>query len=76
MGTLRSYQWTETVHEDGTVTKTATCQGYAVNGVTLGEPLEIDGDPSSAEWDDSAFPTGECNIVDGVIVVTVDEVTP
>jgi hypothetical protein len=48
--------------------------GQTYNGVLLGEPVDIDGDPETWEWDDSAFPNGECAVVDGALVVTVDEV--
>ena len=66
MGTLRCYEWIE--NEDGTLTSAA--QGLIVNGVILGEPLEIDGDPNTAEFDDSMFPNG---IIDGELVVVPDE---
>lgn len=49
-------------------------QGFQYNGVTLGEPVELDNDPATFEWDDGAFPTGVCEVVDGVLVVTIDEV--
>ena len=49
-------------------------QGYEFNGVTLGEPVELDDDPSTFEWDDSRFPNGECEVIDGELIVTVDEV--
>lgn len=54
MGTLRCYEWIE--NEDGTHTSAA--QGLVVNGVLLGEPLELDGDPATAEFNDAAFPNG------------------
>ena len=60
MGTLRSL--------------TTDPTGHTVNGVLLGEPVELDGDPSTYEWDDSAFPNGTVEVVDGKIVVTPDEV--
>lgn len=63
MGTLRCYEWIE--NEDGT--KTSAAQGLVVNGVLLGEPLEIDGDPATAEFDDGAFPNGEI-LADGTII--------
>ena len=49
-------------------------QGYEFNGVTLGEPVELDDDPSTYEWDDSRFPNGACEVIDGALVVTVDNV--
>lgn len=55
MGTLRSF----TDHT-----------GMEVNGVLLGQPVEIDGDPNTFEWDDSALPNGTI-AADGT--VTVDE---
>lgn len=60
MGTLRS--------------STDEPTGHVVNGVTLGQPVEIDGDPATFEWDDSAFPNGECEVVDDELVIVVDEV--
>jgi hypothetical protein len=69
MGTLRCYQWIE--NEDGT--RISAAQGLIVNGVILGEPLEIDGDPATAEFDDGMFPQGIVENVDGVAVVTPDE---
>jgi hypothetical protein len=66
MGTLRCYEWIK--NEDGTLTSAA--QGLIVNGVILGEPLEIDGDPNTAEFDDSMFPNG---IIDGQGNITPDE---
>ena len=66
MGTLRCYEWIE--NEDGT--KTSAAQGLIVNGVLLGEPLEIDGNPDTAEFDDSTFPNGT---IDGQGNITVDE---
>jgi hypothetical protein len=49
-------------------------QGYEFNGVTLGDPVELDNDPSTFEWDDSRFPNGSCEVIDGELIVTVDEV--
>ena len=47
--------------------------GHVYSGVTLGQPVEIDGDPATFEWDDAAFPTGVCEVIDGELVVTPDE---
>ncbi|MFZ9751687.1 MAG: hypothetical protein ACO3FO_06935 [Candidatus Nanopelagicaceae bacterium] len=66
MGTLRCYEWIE--NEDGS--RTSAAQGLIVNGVLLGEPLEIDGDPATAEFDDSMFPNG---VIDGNGHITPDE---
>lgn len=68
MGTLRCTQWVE--HDD--TPPTSAVQGYEYNGVLFGQPLEIDGDPNTAEYDDSAFPTGIVELVDGEIIVTPD----
>lgn len=68
MGTLKSTQVTTT--DEGTY---PTCQGYEYNGVLLGQPVELDGDPATYEWDDSAFPNGTCEVIDGELVVTADE---
>jgi hypothetical protein len=63
VGTLRCNEWIE--NEDGT--KTSAAQGLVVNGVLLGEPLELDGNPATAEFDDSMFPNGEI-LADGTII--------
>lgn len=70
MGTLRCYDWIETENMDGTVTKTSAAIGLVVNGVILGQPIEIDGDPGSAEFDDSALPNGT---IDAEGNITPDE---
>jgi hypothetical protein len=70
MGTLRSYDIEVVTDEFGNETKVYLAQGLVVNGVLLGEPIEIDGDPSTAEWDDSAFPNGT---IDRAGIVTPDE---
>lgn len=67
MATLRCYEWIE--NEDGT--KTSAAQGLVVNGVILGEPLELDGDPASAEFNDSAFPNG---VIDKDGNITLDTI--
>ena len=58
MGTLRS---------SGTEVK-----GHSYNGVVLGEPVEIDGDPATFEFDHPAFPNGTAEVVEGELVVTAD----
>jgi len=67
MGTLRCYEW---VIDPSTGEKRSAVQGLTFNGVILGEPLEIDGDPSSAEFNDSAFPDG---VIDADGYITPDE---
>jgi hypothetical protein len=54
----------------GTLRSTTDHSGLTVNGVLLGEPVEIDGNPETFEWDDSAFPNGE---IDADGNVTPDE---
>jgi hypothetical protein len=54
----------------GTLRSTTDHSGLVVNGVILGEPVEIDGNPETYEWDDSAFPQGE---IDAEGNVTPDE---
>lgn len=74
MGTLRCYEWIEVFDEDGDlIEKKSAAQGLIVNGVILGEPLEIDGDPATAEFDDGMFPTGIVENIDGQAVVIPDE---
>lgn len=58
MGTLRS--------------STTDPQGHTYNGVLLGEPVEIDGNPDTYEWDDAAFPNGTVSVDGGELVVTPD----
>lgn len=58
MGTLRSL--------------TSEPTGYEYNGVILGQPVELDDDPSTFEWDDGAFPYGTANVIDGKLVVIPD----
>ena len=58
MGTLRSLSSEPT--------------GYEYNGVILGQPVELDDDPNTFEWDDGMFPTGTANIIDGELVVVSD----
>lgn len=70
MGTLRTYDIEITVDEFGNETKNILAQGLVVNGVLLGVPVELDGDPGSAEWDDSALPNGT---IDRAGIVTLDE---
>lgn len=66
MGTLRCYDWIE--NEDGT--RTSAAKGLVVNGVLLGDPVELDGDPASAEFNDAAFPNGT---IDAEGNITPDE---
>ena len=70
MGTLRSYDIEIVTDEFGNETKVYLAQGLVVNGVLLGEPIELDNNPLTAEWDDSAFPNGT---IDRAGIVTPDE---
>ncbi len=56
----------------GTLRSLTNVQGMTVNGVLLGDPVELDGDPATFEYDDSAFPAGTVEVVDGALVVVVD----
>ena len=60
MGTLRSTEVIFIPNEDPDQPDTAipACQGLVINGVLLGEPVQLDDDPATYEWDDSAFPNG------------------
>jgi len=74
MGMLKCTQWIEILDDEGNiVSKRSAAQGYTYNGVLLGEPLEIDGDPATAEFDHSLFPNGTCEVVDDELIVTPDE---
>lgn len=42
----------------GTLHSLTNHTGIDINGVTLGEPIETDGDPATYEWDDSRLPEG------------------
>jgi hypothetical protein len=70
MGRLRSYDIEVVTDEMGNETKNILAQGMTVNGILLGEPIELDGDPGSAEWDDSALPNGT---IDRAGIITPDE---
>jgi len=48
-------------------------KGFSFNGVTLGDPVELDDDPFTFQWDDSRFPNGSCEVIDGELIVTIDE---
>jgi hypothetical protein len=54
MGTLRSL--TNWSHQ------------LSVNDVELGDPVELDGDPTTFEWDDNRLPNGEI-LADGTVVI-------
>ena len=54
MGTLRSL--TDWSHQ------------MSVNDVELGDPVELDDDPATFEWDDNRIPNGEI-LADGTVVV-------
>lgn len=57
----------------GTLRSTSLdAKGHSYRGITLGEPIELDGDLSTYEWDHGAFPSGEVSLVEGELVVTVD----
>jgi hypothetical protein len=56
----------------GTLRSTTDHSGLTVNGVLLGEPVEIDGNLETFEWDDSAFPNGEID-ADGSIILDEEE---
>lgn len=51
----------------GTLRSATDVKGMVVNGVLLGEPVEIDGDPGTFEYDDARLPNGE--VIDGEVVV-------
>ena len=70
MGTLRAFDPEIIINEDGTETIVWLEQGMVVNGVILGEPVELDGNPLTAEWDDSMFPNGT---IDKTGKITPDE---
>lgn len=57
----------------GTLRSLTDFSGLIVNGVILGQPVELDGDPATFEWDDSAFPNGEI-LADGTVKVDEEPV--
>lgn len=59
----------------GTLRSLTNHTGLSVNGVTLGEPIELDADPHTFEWDDPRIPTGEI-LADGTVVVGETKSTP
>jgi len=56
----------------GTLRSLTDHSGMEVNGVTLGEPVELDDDPATFEWDDGRFPNGEIDEDGNIIVDKVD----
>ena len=52
----------------GRLHSTTDHTGLVVDGVTLGDPVELDDDPTTYEWDDHRIPTGEI-MADGTIVI-------
>jgi hypothetical protein len=71
MGLLKCTEWIETKDDQGNVISVVSAaEGLVVNGVILGKPLEIDGNPNTAEFDDSMFPNGT---IDGQGNITPDE---
>jgi hypothetical protein len=57
----------------GTLRSSSTeVKGQTYNGVVLGEPVELDGDPSTFEFDHQAFPNGTVELVDNELVVVAD----
>ena len=73
MGTLRSTDYDIIIDEEGNETYVSNVKGHSFNGVTFGDPVELDGNPATHEFDDSAFPNGTVEIVDGEVVVVIDE---
>ena len=72
MGVLRAFDPEIIVNEDGSETIVWPQQGMVVNGVLLGDPVELDNDPLTAEWDDSMFPNGTI-LADGTIIPDEDD---
>lgn len=70
MGTLRAFDPEITKNPGGTETVVWLEQGMVVNGVMLGIPVELDGNPLTAEWDDSMLPNGT---IDKTGKITPDE---
>lgn len=55
----------------GTLRSLTNHSGMTVNGVILGDPVELDDDPATFEWDDARFPNGELDVEGNI---TIDEV--
>lgn len=70
MGTLRATDPEIIINEDGSETIVWPQKGLVFNGVMLGDPIELDGNPLTAEWDDPAFPNG---VIDAEGYITPDE---
>lgn len=43
----------------GTIRSFHNVKGMVINGVLLGDPVELDNDPATFEYDHSKFPNGE-----------------
>lgn len=56
----------------GTIKSFTNHSGLIINGVILGEPVELDGDPLTFEWDDGMFPNGELDDK-GVLTIIEEE---
>jgi hypothetical protein len=58
----------------GTLRSTSVdIKGYEYKGVTFGNPSELDDDLGVFVFDHQLFPNGTVEIIDGEIVVVVDE---
>ena len=54
----------------GRLWSTTDHTGLVVDGIILGDPIELDEDPTTYEWDDHRIPNGEI-LADGTIVPEV-----
>jgi hypothetical protein len=52
----------------GTLRSLTNFTGYIYYDVILGTPVELDDNPNTFEWDDSAFPNGEI-LADGTVKI-------
>lgn len=55
----------------GTLRSSTDHSGMLVNGIILGDPVELDDDPNTWQWDDNRIPNGEI-LADGTIVIDPD----
>lgn len=56
----------------GTLRSNELLIGYEYKGIILGDPAELDGDPTTYEYDHERFPNGTVEIIDGELTVIID----
>lgn len=60
----------------GTVRSFTDHTGMVVNGITLGDPVELDDDPTTFEWDDHRIPNGDIDAEGNITVDVASDQSP